>query len=270
VLDLEEAKTAQAKEIASLKKRVKKLEKRRKSKPEDASKQEKSIEDIDKDAEVTLVDETQDSVSSILVGILPLLHSSPLYLRTAISNYGVSLGYNVASSTVESFVNSFKMLENQENDKSRSDKRHHVVPQPYTGNYMPPKPDLMFMDDKVESKPQQKEYKEKGVTDNGYSRHMIGNKSYLTEYEDYNGGFVSFGDGKGKISSKGKIKTGTLDFDDVYFCKELKYNPFSVSQMCDKKNNVIFTDTGFLVVSSSFKLLDESQVLLRFSRKDNI
>nr|GEV37536.1 fimbrin-2 [Tanacetum cinerariifolium] len=30
-------------------------------------------------------------VSSILVGIIPLSHSSPSYLRTAISNYGVSL-----------------------------------------------------------------------------------------------------------------------------------------------------------------------------------
>nr|GEX84350.1 hypothetical protein [Tanacetum cinerariifolium] len=31
------------------------------------------------------------SSSSILVGILPLSHSSSSYLRTAISNYGVSL-----------------------------------------------------------------------------------------------------------------------------------------------------------------------------------
>ncbi|GJT58902.1 putative ribonuclease H-like domain-containing protein [Tanacetum coccineum] len=45
--------------------------------------------------------------------------------------------------------------------------------------------------------PQQKEYKEKGVIDSGCSRHMTGNKCYLTEYEDYDGGFVSFGDGKG-------------------------------------------------------------------------
>ncbi|GJU47304.1 ribonuclease H-like domain-containing protein [Tanacetum coccineum] len=51
--------------------------------------------------------------------------------------------------------------------------------------------------------PQQKEYKEKGVIDSGYSRHMTGNKCYLTEYEDYHGGFVSFGDGKGRISGKG-------------------------------------------------------------------
>ncbi|GJW56834.1 ribonuclease H-like domain-containing protein [Tanacetum coccineum] len=101
-------------------------------------------------------------------------------------------------------------------------------------------------------------------------QHMTGNKCYLTEYEDYDGGFVSFGDGKGRISRKGKIKTGTLDFDNVYFCKELKYNMFSVSQICDKKNNVLFTDTECLVLSSDFKLLDESQVLLRVLRKDNI
>ncbi|GKC78255.1 putative ribonuclease H-like domain-containing protein, partial [Tanacetum coccineum] len=99
---------------------------------------------------------------------------------------------------------------------------------------------------------------------------MIGNKCYLDEYEDYNGGFVSFSDGKGRISGKGKIKTGSLDFDDVYFCKELKYNLFNVLQIRDKKNNVLFTDTDCLVLSSNFKLLVESQVLLRVSRKDNI
>ncbi|GJS00192.1 putative ribonuclease H-like domain-containing protein [Tanacetum coccineum] len=118
--------------------------------------------------------------------------------------------------------------------------------------------------------PQQKEYKEKGVIDSGCSRNMTRNKCYLTEYEDYDGGFVSFGDGNGRISGKGKIKTRTLDFDNVYFCKELKYNLFRVSQICDKKNNVLFTDTECLVLSSDFKLLDESQVLLRVPRKDNI
>ncbi|GJR96432.1 putative ribonuclease H-like domain-containing protein [Tanacetum coccineum] len=96
------------------------------------------------------------------------------------------------------------------------------------------------------------------------------NKCYLTEFEDYDGGFISFGDGKGRIFGKGKIKTGSLDFDDVYFCNELKYNLFNVSQICDKKNNVLFTDTECLVLSSDFKLLDESQVLLRVPRKDNI
>ncbi|GJX48351.1 hypothetical protein Tco_0273541 [Tanacetum coccineum] len=45
-------------------------------------------------------------------------------------------------------------------------------------------------------------YKGKGVIDSGCSRHMTGNKCYLSEYEDYDGGFVSFGDGKGRISGK--------------------------------------------------------------------
>ncbi|GJX66243.1 putative ribonuclease H-like domain-containing protein [Tanacetum coccineum] len=110
----------------------------------------------------------------------------------------------------------------------------------------------------------------KGVIGSGCSRHMTGNKCYLAEYEDYDGGFVSFGDGKGRISGKGKIKIGKLDFDNVYFCEELKYNLFNVSQICDKKNKVLFTDTECLVLSSDFKLLDESQVLLIVPRKDNI
>ncbi|GKE05283.1 hypothetical protein Tco_1397301, partial [Tanacetum coccineum] len=50
--------------------------------------------------------------------------------------------------------------------------------------------------------PQQKEYKEKSVIDSGCSMQMTGNKCYLDEYEDYDGGFVSFSDGKGKISGK--------------------------------------------------------------------
>ncbi|GJY13820.1 hypothetical protein Tco_0383129 [Tanacetum coccineum] len=35
--------------------------------------------------------------------------------------------------------------------------------------------------------------KDKGVIDNGCSRHIIGNISYLTDYEDIDGGFVAFG-----------------------------------------------------------------------------
>ncbi|GKA92144.1 putative ribonuclease H-like domain-containing protein [Tanacetum coccineum] len=57
--------------------------------------------------------------------------------------------------------------------------------------------------DRAVGNPHQKEYKEKGVIDSGCSRHMTGNKCYLTEYEDYDGGFVSFRDGKGRISRKG-------------------------------------------------------------------
>ncbi|GJV70698.1 ribonuclease H-like domain-containing protein [Tanacetum coccineum] len=73
-----------------------------------------------------------------------------------------------------------------------------------------------------------------------------------------------------KLTRKGKIRTGKLDFEDVYFVKELKFNLFSVSQMCDKKNSVLFTETECLVLSPDFKLLDESQVLLKVPRQNNM
>ncbi|GJX96279.1 putative ribonuclease H-like domain-containing protein [Tanacetum coccineum] len=87
----------------------------------------------------------------------------------------------------------------------------------------------------------QKALKNKGIVDSGCSRHMTGNKSYLVEYQDYNGGPVAFGGSKGQITC-----------------------------MCDKKNKVLFTDTECLVLSSDFKLPDENQVLLRIPRQNNM
>ncbi|GJT19282.1 putative ribonuclease H-like domain-containing protein [Tanacetum coccineum] len=40
--------------------------------------------------------------------------------------------------------------------------------------------------------------------------------------------------------------------------------------MCDKKNSVLFTDTGCFVLSTDFKLANESQVLLKVPRKNNM
>ncbi|GKE77339.1 hypothetical protein Tco_1543459, partial [Tanacetum coccineum] len=106
----------------------------------------------------------------------------------------------------------------------------------------------------------------------GRSKHMTGNMSYLTNYEEIDGGYVAFGGNPkgGKITGKGTIKTGNLDFKNVYFVRELKFNLFSVSQMCDKKNSVLFNDTECIVLSPNFKLIDESQVLLRVPRKNNM
>nr|GEZ20718.1 ribonuclease H-like domain-containing protein [Tanacetum cinerariifolium] len=118
----------------------------------------------------------------------------------------------------------------------------------------------------------QQALKDKGVIDSGFSRHMTGNMSYLSNFEELNRGYVAFGGNPkgGKITRKGKINTRKLDFDDVYFVKELKFNLFSVSQMCDKKNSVLFTDTECLVLSSDFKLPDASQVLLRVPRENKM
>ncbi|GJW80722.1 putative ribonuclease H-like domain-containing protein [Tanacetum coccineum] len=111
----------------------------------------------------------------------------------------------------------------------------------------------------------------KGIIDSGCSRHMTGNKAYLADFQDFNGGPVAFGGSKGYITGKGKIKTGKLDFEDVSFVKELQpFNLFSVSQMCDKKNKVLFTDSECLVLSPDFKLPDENQILLKVPRQNNM
>ncbi|GJU68334.1 putative ribonuclease H-like domain-containing protein [Tanacetum coccineum] len=113
---------------------------------------------------------------------------------------------------------------------------------------------------------------DKGFVDSGCSRHMSGNIAHLSDFKDFDGGYVTFGGGAngGRITGKGTIKTDKLDFEDVYFVKELKFNLFSVSQMCDKKNYVLFTDSECLVLSPNFKLPDESQILLKIPRQNNM
>nr|GEW94457.1 hypothetical protein [Tanacetum cinerariifolium] len=118
----------------------------------------------------------------------------------------------------------------------------------------------------------QQALKDKGVIDSGCSRHMTGNIYFLSKFKEFNREYVAFGGNPkgGKISGKGKIKTGKLDFDDVYFVKELKFNLFSILQMCDKKNSVLFTDTEYVVSSSDYKLPDENHVLFRVPRENNM
>ncbi|GKE78969.1 putative ribonuclease H-like domain-containing protein [Tanacetum coccineum] len=92
----------------------------------------------------------------------------------------------------------------------------------------------------------QLELQEKGVIDSGCSRHMTGNKYYLLDYKEINSGFIAFGGNfkGGNITGKGKTRTGKLDFKDVYFVKELKFNLFT--------------------------LTDEYHVFLKVPRKDNM
>nr|GFB03129.1 ribonuclease H-like domain-containing protein [Tanacetum cinerariifolium] len=117
-----------------------------------------------------------------------------------------------------------------------------------------------------------KQIEDQGYFDSGCSRHMTRNISYLTDFKEFNGGYVTFRGGAkgGKIISKGTIRIGKLDYKDVYFVKELQFKLFSVLQMCDKKNSVLFTDTECFVLSHDFKLADESHVLLKVSRKNNM
>nr|GEX57825.1 hypothetical protein [Tanacetum cinerariifolium] len=83
---------------------------------------------------------------------------------------------------------------------------------------------------------------DKGYWDSGCSRYMTGNISYLSDYEPFDGGYVSFGQGGCKITGKGTIKTGKLEFKNVYFVKDLK----------------------------DFKLLDNVNILLRTPMQHNM
>ncbi|GJS50310.1 putative ribonuclease H-like domain-containing protein [Tanacetum coccineum] len=112
---------------------------------------------------------------------------------------------------------------------------------------------------------------DRGIFDSGCSGHMTGNKDQLEDFEEFNGGSVTFGGSKGYISGKGRIRVGNLDFDSVSFVKELgHFNLFSISQICDKQHKVLFTETECLVVSSDFKMPDENQILLKVPRHHNM
>ncbi|GKA65000.1 hypothetical protein Tco_0764707 [Tanacetum coccineum] len=47
---------------------------------------------------------------------------------------------------------------------------------------------------------------DRGIFDSGCSGHMTGNKDQLEDFEEFNGGSVTFGGSKGYISGKGKIR----------------------------------------------------------------
>ncbi|KAI3772528.1 hypothetical protein L6452_03715 [Arctium lappa] len=108
--------------------------------------------------------------------------------------------------------------------------------------------------------------------DSGCSRHMTGNMSCLQDFKHINGGHVAFGDNLtgGKISGKGNVTKGKMTFEDVYYVDQLKYNLLSVSQVCDKQHSILFTNTECMILAPGFKIVDESMILLRTPRKDNV
>ncbi|KAJ9538676.1 hypothetical protein OSB04_031409 [Centaurea solstitialis] len=92
----------------------------------------------------------------------------------------------------------------------------------------------------------------------GCSRHMTDIMTHLEDFKKYDGGHVVFGDNPkgGKISGKGKVSKCQMTFDYVYYVEQLRYNLLSLSQVCDKKHK--------------FKIVDESMILLRTPKRDNV
>ncbi|GKD71986.1 ribonuclease H-like domain-containing protein [Tanacetum coccineum] len=93
----------------------------------------------------------------------------------------------------------------------------------------------------------QQDLKDKRVIDSGCSRHMTGNRSYLTDYEEIDGGLVAFGE-----NSKGEKITG------------------KVSHKYVTRRIVFFLLILHVLFCLQAKLTDESHVLLKVSRKDNM
>nr|GEU94854.1 putative ribonuclease H-like domain-containing protein [Tanacetum cinerariifolium] len=73
----------------------------------------------------------------------------------------------------------------------------------------------------------------KSPQDSGCSRHMTGNISYLFNYEPYDGGYVSFGQGGGKITGKECIVLGRdfklKDDTNVLLRTPRQHNTFSIN-----------------------------------------
>nr|GEW76984.1 retrovirus-related Pol polyprotein from transposon TNT 1-94 [Tanacetum cinerariifolium] len=86
--------------------------------------------------------------------------------------------------------------------------------------------------------PSHKQIEDQGYFDSGCSWHMTGNISYLTDFKEFDEGYVKFGGGAkgGKITGKGTIRP----------------------------------DTECFVLSHDFKLANESHVLLKAPRKNNL
>nr|GFA23363.1 hypothetical protein [Tanacetum cinerariifolium] len=95
----------------------------------------------------------------------------------------------------------------------------------------------------------QQALKDKYVIDSGCLRYMTGNISFILDLK--------------------KSMEDMLHLEGILNV-ELMFNLFSVSQICDKKNNDLFTDTECVVLSSDYKLPYENHVLLRVPRENNM
>ncbi|GKA93450.1 hypothetical protein Tco_0815436 [Tanacetum coccineum] len=87
--------------------------------------------------------------------------------------------------------------------------------------------------------------KDTRIFDSGCSRHMTGNKSYLTDYQDYDGGFVAFaGSSKGgRIAGKGQARKENVP-DQEYILLPLLHTSSNVPSNSEKNESLPKDDAG--------------------------
>ncbi|GJW08087.1 retrovirus-related pol polyprotein from transposon TNT 1-94 [Tanacetum coccineum] len=73
------------------------------------------------------------------------------------------------------------------------------------------------------------------IKDSGCSKHMTGNQKLFSTYNAYNGGNIIFGSNlRGNIIGKVTISHDSFVIENVKHVDNLKFNLFSVGQICDK------------------------------------
>ncbi|GJX16482.1 putative ribonuclease H-like domain-containing protein, partial [Tanacetum coccineum] len=80
--------------------------------------------------------------------------------------------------------------------------------------------------------------KNKGIVDSGCSRHMTGNKAYLAEFQDFNGGPVAFGGSKGYITGKVGILYSKAFRVTILETKKIEEKPGTITFLEEQKPNV--------------------------------
>ncbi|KAL8118058.1 hypothetical protein AgCh_015817 [Apium graveolens] len=87
--------------------------------------------------------------------------------------------------------------------------------------------------------------------DSGCSRHMTGDSTLLTEFEERAGPSITFGDdNKGYTVGYGLISKDNVIIEEVALVDGLKHNLLSISQLCDKGNSVTFNKETCVVINN--------------------
>ncbi|GJS81439.1 putative ribonuclease H-like domain-containing protein [Tanacetum coccineum] len=171
------------------------------------------------------------------------------------------------------------------NEKYKTSEGYHVVPPPYIGNFMPPKSDLVLADEdeyvfseSVTSIPDivTSEAKTSVSKPNYVSEPLIedcsntaGPKAVLSDVKGNKGNSVKASalDALGTLQEIDHIlQIMKKLMDDLLPLEEIP----NEGKLLGKKNSVLFTDTACVVLSPDFKLTNESHVLLKVPRKDNM
>nr|GEW05774.1 ribonuclease H-like domain-containing protein [Tanacetum cinerariifolium] len=150
-------------------------------------------------------------------------------------------------------------------DRFQPSDGYHAVPPPYSGTFMPPKLDLVFNTTPTAVETDHSAFNvQLSPTKPDQDLSHI-NRPTAPIIEDW----VS------DSEDESETKTPQIVPSFVHPSPKTSNSPPRVTAvkapvMCDKKNSVLFTDTECLVLSLDFKLPDESQVLLRVPRENNM